>query len=83
MLPPARPASPSAPDSQQGRHRNGRGSHNGHPPPIHVRRGPVRDPRRIAGLFGLFAVLAALAFPLAPVHQPSVTYSWTAADGYS
>jgi arabinosyltransferase A/arabinosyltransferase B/arabinosyltransferase C len=36
---------------------------------------------RAAGLFGLLAVLAAVAFPLAPVEQPEVTYSWTAADG--
>jgi arabinosyltransferase A/arabinosyltransferase B/arabinosyltransferase C len=38
-------------------------------------------PRRAAGLFGLLTVLAAVAFPLAPVEQPEAAYSWTAADG--
>jgi hypothetical protein len=38
-------------------------------------------PRRAAGLFGLLTVLAAVAFPLAPVEQPEAVYSWTAADG--
>lgn len=44
---------------------------------------PRSDPglRRAAGLLGLLAVLAALAFPLAPVEQPEATYSWTAAEG--
>jgi Arabinosyltransferase concanavalin like domain len=32
-------------------------------------------------LLGALAVLAAIAFPLAPVLQPQVTYSWRAADG--
>jgi arabinosyltransferase A/arabinosyltransferase B/arabinosyltransferase C len=32
-------------------------------------------------LFGLIAVLAAVAFPFAPVHQPEATYSWAATDG--
>jgi hypothetical protein len=38
-------------------------------------------PRRAAGLFGLLTVLAAVAFPLAPVEQPEATYSWSSADG--
>ncbi|HLU57644.1 MAG TPA: arabinosyltransferase domain-containing protein [Pseudonocardia sp.] len=37
--------------------------------------------RRAAGLLGSLAVLAAVAFPFAPVEQPEATYSWTAADG--
>lgn len=46
-----------------------------------ARSNPPFDSRRAAGLFGLLAVLAAVAFPLAPVEQPEATYSWTAADG--
>jgi hypothetical protein len=32
-------------------------------------------------VLGLITVLAAVAFPFAPVHQPDVRYSWTASDG--
>ena len=32
-------------------------------------------------VLALVAVLAALAFPFAPVHQPEVRFDWTAADG--
>ncbi|MEJ3651993.1 arabinosyltransferase domain-containing protein [Actinomycetes bacterium KLBMP 9759] len=32
-------------------------------------------------VFGLVALLAAVAFPFAPVEQPEATYSWSAADG--
>ncbi len=42
---------------------------------------PTQRARRAAFLFGLIAALAAVAFPFAPVQQPHVTYSWTAADG--
>ncbi|GAA5127012.1 arabinosyltransferase domain-containing protein [Pseudonocardia adelaidensis] len=72
MLSPARSASPSGPDSPRDPHRDG-----GADTPARA----ARDPRRAAGLFGLLTVLAALAFPLAPVEQPEATYSWTAADG--
>jgi Mycobacterial cell wall arabinan synthesis protein/EmbC C-terminal domain/Arabinosyltransferase concanavalin like domain len=41
----------------------------------------ARGPRRAVLLLGLIAALAAVAFPFAPVQQPEVTYSWTAADG--
>jgi arabinosyltransferase A/arabinosyltransferase B/arabinosyltransferase C len=37
--------------------------------------------RRAAGPLGLLAVLAAVAFPLAPVEQPEAVHSWTAAEG--
>lgn len=36
---------------------------------------------RLVLAVGLLSVLAALAFPFAPVHQPEVTYTWTPADG--
>ena len=78
MLSPARTDPPPAPGSPQGPHRSGRHSHDGsNPTPSR----PARGPRWVAGLLGLLAVLAAVAFPLAPVRQPVVTYSWTAADG--
>jgi len=32
-------------------------------------------------VLGLIATLAAIAFPFAPVGQPEVRYTWTAADG--
>ncbi|WP_232661076.1 arabinosyltransferase domain-containing protein [Pseudonocardia sp. TRM90224] len=32
-------------------------------------------------VFGLVALVAAVAFPLAPVEQPVATYSWSATDG--
>ncbi len=45
----------------------------------------ARD-RRTAGRYavlvpGLFAALAAVAFPFLPVQQPRVDYAWTASDG--
>ncbi|WP_433290901.1 arabinosyltransferase domain-containing protein [Pseudonocardia sp. CA-142604] len=46
-------------------------------PPLRTSRGP----RRAVFVLGLIAVLAAVAFPFAPVHQPDVRYSWTASDG--
>ncbi|WP_246106447.1 arabinosyltransferase domain-containing protein [Pseudonocardia kunmingensis] len=66
------PARTDAPGSRQDPHRGDRST----TPTV-----PARGPRRVAGLLGLLAVLAAVAFPLAPVQQPVVTYSWTAADG--
>ncbi|MDN5933470.1 MAG: arabinosyltransferase domain-containing protein, partial [Pseudonocardia sp.] len=32
-------------------------------------------------VLGLIAAVAAVAFPFAPVHQPEVTYRWSALDG--
>ncbi|MDN5860988.1 MAG: arabinosyltransferase domain-containing protein, partial [Pseudonocardia sp.] len=45
-------------------------------------RGPRRvRPDRMVLVLGLIAAAAALAFPFAPVHQPEVTYRWSALDG--
>ena len=38
-------------------------------------------PRRWVLVLGLLATLAAVVFPFAPVVQPQVDYSWSAADG--
>ncbi|WP_158228066.1 arabinosyltransferase domain-containing protein [Pseudonocardia sp. MH-G8] len=74
MLSPARTDPPSGPGSSQGPHRGGS---DGAATPA----SPARGPRTAAGLLGLLTVLAAVAFPLAPVQQPVVAYSWTATDG--
>lgn len=50
-------------------------------PPEPARTGLPRGPRLAVLVLGLIAGLAALAFPFAPVQQPEVRYSWTAADG--
>ena len=52
----------------------------GSPPPTAPDPG-VRGPRGlalVALVAGLVSVLAALAFPFAPVTRPDVTYSWPA-----
>lgn len=65
MLSPARSVTPPEPDSSED-------------PP---QRGGPRTRGRLVFWLGLLAALAAVAFPLAPVVQPQVTYSWTASDG--
>ncbi|MCX6464333.1 MAG: arabinosyltransferase domain-containing protein, partial [Pseudonocardiales bacterium] len=45
-------------------------------PPAPHRRGP-----HLVLVLGLVALLAAVAFPFAPVVQPRAEYSWSAADG--
>ncbi len=71
MLSPARSVTPPEPDDPRERDRPG-------PPRGYSRiaRGPL-----LVLVFGLVAALAAIAFPFAPVGQPEVRYSWTAADG--
>ncbi len=68
MLSPARSVTPPEPDSSEDHPRRGGG-------------GPPRPRGRLVFWLGLVAALAAVAFPLAPVVQPQVAYSWTASDG--
>lgn len=65
MLSPARSVTPPEPDSSETPRRGG----------------DSRTRGRLVFVLGLIAALAAVAFPLAPVVQPQVTYSWTASDG--
>jgi hypothetical protein len=78
VLTPARSVPPSEPESPQDPHRGGHADNGRHRP---QRSAPARGPRRAVLLLGLLAALAAVTFPFAPVQQPEVTYSWTAADG--
>jgi hypothetical protein len=78
VLSPARSVPPSEPESPQDPHRGDRTDSGMHRP---QHRESARGPRWAVLLLGLVAVLAAVAFPFAPVQQPEVTYSWTAEDG--
>ncbi|HXV92412.1 MAG TPA: arabinosyltransferase domain-containing protein, partial [Pseudonocardia sp.] len=69
MPSPARPATPVAPDTTPEPRRGGRISPD------------ARSARRPVLLSALVAALAAVLFPLAPVHQPEVTYTWPTAPG--
>ncbi|WP_308257446.1 arabinosyltransferase domain-containing protein [Pseudonocardia lacus] len=66
MLSPARPATRSEPDDRSDPPAGAPASGRG---------------RRWVLVLGLIAALASVAFPLAPVQQPEVSYAWSADDG--